>query len=314
MRIGIVTDSSCDLPRSFLDQHHIVIMPVTIHSPKGDFVDTRMPAATLDFYRDVLAGHEADVSSSAFSVDQVRELFLQRLILEFDYVFCITVMASRSLIFENATHASLRILSDYRPIREQAGVKTPFSLRVFDSNQLFTGQGLIVAEVARLAAAEVSSLDIIRHIDTLTRHTQAFLVPAGLTQLRNQARKRGDKSVGFLSYALGSALDIKPIVRAYQGDTQPVGKVRGFGAGCNKLFDKAITQMQGGLLAPVVCVSYGGDTAEVEKMPAYRALLQEASRHRVQVLLSEMGTPAGVNIGAGALSLAFAAEQEVQFD
>lgn len=314
MRIGIVTDSSCDLPRSLLDQHHIVIMPITIHGPQGDFIDTRTPSATLGFYRDVLSGHEADVSSSPYGVEQIRELFLKRLVLEFDYVFCVTVMASRSLIFENATHASLRILSDYRPIREQAGIKTPFSLRVFDSNQLFTGQGLIVAEVARLAAAEVSSLDIIRHIDTLTRHTQAFLVPAGLSQLRHQARKRGDKSVGFLSYALGSALDIKPIVRAYQGDTQPVTKVRGFEAGCNLLFDKAITQMQGGLLAPVVCVSYGGDTTVVETMTGYQALLREAAAHKVTVLLSEMGTPAGVNIGAGALSLAFATEREVQFE
>ena len=29
MRIGIVVDSACDLPREFLDQHGVLIMPIT---------------------------------------------------------------------------------------------------------------------------------------------------------------------------------------------------------------------------------------------------------------------------------------------
>ncbi|WP_269533233.1 DegV family protein [Chitinimonas sp. BJYL2] len=315
MRIGIVTDSSCDLPRSFLDQHKIVIMPITIHGPKGDFIDTRDPVATLDFYRDVISHGEGGLSSSPFDSDQIRTLFLDRLVLEFDYVFCITLMKSRSLIFENATHASLRILNDYRPIRESAGIKAPFSLRVFDSGSLFTGQGLIVSEVARLAAADASSLDIIRHIERLAQHTQAFMVPAGLGQLRNQARARGDKSVGFLTYAIGSALDIKPIVRAYRGDTGPVGKVRGFEHGCDKLFDAAISQIKAGsLIAPTICISYGGDLSVVEAMPGYVRLLAEARPRKIEVLLCEMGTPAGVNVGIGAMSLAIASETEVKLD
>lgn len=315
MRIGIVTDSSCDLPRSFLDQHRIVIMPIAIQGPGGEFIDRRDPAATLAFYQEIDQSGDADFTSRPFSPDEIRELFLGRLVLEFDYVFCITTMKSRSLIFENATHASLRILNDYRPIRETAGVKAPFSLRVFDSNQLFTGQGLIVSEVARMATADSSSLDIIRQIERLTLHTQAFLVPSSLAQLRKQARKRGDKSVGFMAYALGSALDIKPIIRAFRGDTHPVGKVRGFEAGCDRLFAAAILQMrEGRLLADTVCVSYGGDPAVAERMPGYQALLAEAAQHGVTVHLSEMGTAAGVNIGIGGLSVAFASEHETVFD
>ena len=30
MRIGIVVDSACDLPREFIDQHAIQIMPITL--------------------------------------------------------------------------------------------------------------------------------------------------------------------------------------------------------------------------------------------------------------------------------------------
>ncbi|MDN3578837.1 DegV family protein [Chitinimonas viridis] len=315
MRIGIATDSACDLPRSFLDKHHIVILPVSIKGPGGEFVDNRLPEETQDFYKSVAENGDAEFATRPFSPDEIRDLFLSRLVLEFDYVFCITVMKTRSLIFENATHASLRILSDYRPIREQANVKAPFSLRVFDSANVATGQGLVVSEVARMIAADVSTLDIIRQLDKLTQHTQAFLVPSELGQLHSQARRRGDKSVGFLTYALGSALDIKPILRGYRGDTNPVGKIRGFEAGCNKLFEAARTLIRdGGLLAPTVNVSYGGDPAVVEQMPGYVALLADARPRNINVYLSEMSSTACVNIGVGGLSLAFASEKEVRFD
>ncbi|QDQ28400.1 DegV family EDD domain-containing protein [Chitinimonas arctica] len=315
MRIGIATDSACDLPRQFLDKHKIVILPVSIKGPQGEFVDNREPAETLAFYRSVAQNPDAEFSTRPFSPDEIRDLFLSRLVLEFDYVFCITVMKTRSLIFENASHASLRILSDYRPIREAADIKAPFSLRVFDSATVATGQGLVVGEVARLVALDTSTLDIIRQIERLTQHTQAFLMPADLGQLRSQARRRGDKSVGFLTYALGSALDIKPILRAYRGDTHPIGKVRGYEVGCNKLFDAARSQIRDGqLLAPLVNVSYGGDTAEVEKMAGYQALLADARPRGIAVHLSEMSSTACVNIGVGGLSVAFASERETTFD
>jgi DegV family protein with EDD domain len=312
MRIGIVTDSCCDLPRSFLEEHNIVILPISIRSGSSTFVDTRDPAATQTFYRDTLSS--GDHESIPFSAAQISELFLKQLVVDFDYVFCITVMSSRSAIHANAMKASLSILNSYRSIREGAGVKGPFSLRVFDSKTLFTGQGVLVAEVAKMVKREASTYDIIRHIDMITETSQAFLVPADLSQLRNQARSKGDSSVSFFSYALGTALDIKPILRCYHGETGPVGKVRGFEAGVAKLFDMTTKQIELTLAVPTVCVSYGGDLASVERMPGYAKMIDMAKRHNVEVYVSEMATTTAVNIGAGGLSIAFAAKEEAKFE
>ena len=38
---------------------------------------------------------------------------------------------------------------------------------------------------------------------------------------------------------LGSALDIKPLLRCFRGETGPVGKVRGFEQGAQTLFEYA---------------------------------------------------------------------------
>lgn len=314
MRIGIVTDSCCDLPRPFLDEHNIVILPITIQGSGATFIDNRDPAATQAFFERQSVAGVGDFESVPYSSDQIRELFLSRLVVEFDYVFCLTVMGSRSQIHQNALQASLAILNNYRPIREQSGLTKPFSLRVFDSQNLFPGQGLIVAEVARLVATGATSSDVIRHIEALTRTTQAFLIPADLSQLRHQARRKGDKSVGLLSYALGSALDIKPIVRGYRGETGPVGRVRGFETGVDKLFDVATEQIRQGLTAPTVCVSYGGDPAVVAAMPTFQKMRLAAKQHDVSIHLSEMSTTAAVNIGAGGVSVAFASEREASVE
>lgn len=313
MRIGIVTDSCCDLPRSLIDEHGIVILPITIHGEDEHFIDNRNPAATLAFYERVNRG-DGNYTSAPLSVEEIRSLFLDKLVVEFDYVFCVTVMASRSKINENATHASLGILNSYKPIRAAAGVSGPFSLRVFDSCSLFPGQGLVVAEVARLIREERSTLDIIRHIEKLQQYTQAFLIPENLNQLRNQARRKGDKSVGLASYLLGSALDIKPIIRGFHGTTEPVGRIRGFETGVEKLFDTACEHIERGLLAPTVCVSYCGDPARVRDMPGWSRLVDACAAQGLALHLSEMSTTAAVNIGTGGLAVAFASEREARFD
>ncbi|WP_432721894.1 DegV family protein [Jeongeupia wiesaeckerbachi] len=313
MRIGVVTDSCCDLPRDFIDAHGIEIMPIAIHGDGASFVDHRDPTATRTFYRDELA-QIGDYTSAPLTTEQIRSLFLDRLVIDFDYVFCITVMQSRSRIFEHASQAARGVLTDYRPSREAAGHSKPFSLRVFDSQNLFPGQGLVVAEVARLAAEGATTSKIIAHVERLTQTTQAFLMPADLGQLRHQARRKGDKSVGLAAYLLGSALDIKPIIRGFRGDTHPVAKVRGFDVGVDKLFATAIEHIEAGLEAPLVCVSYGGDPRMVTTMNAYQTMCKVAARHDVTVHLAEMSATAGVNIGAGGLAIAFASAREAGFD
>ncbi|AZN36609.1 DegV family protein [Iodobacter ciconiae] len=314
MRIGLVTDSCCDLPRDFLDQHQIVILPITIHGYDGTFIDSRDPVATRNFYRHQAEAGVTNFESEPFSVEQIRELFLSRLVLEFDSVFCLTVMQSRSQIFNHCTQAARAIITEYRPIREQANLTKPFTLRVFDSANIFAAQGLVVAEVARLISQQASNSEITKYIERLTQTTQGFLMPADLSQLRHQARRKGDKSVGFLSYALGSALDIKPVVRVYRGETTSVARIHGFHNGVEKLFLFAQAQLERGLFAPTICVSYGGDPAVVENMPAYQKLKQACKNHDVQLLLGEMGTTAGVNIGPGGVGLAFASEIEAVLD
>ncbi len=307
MRIGLVVDSTCDLPQSFIEENKIIILPISIRVDQDIIVDNREPEPALDFYNYHIGDKGHDAESIPFTMDQIKDLFLNQLVIDYDFVICETVMRTRSPIFENATKASFAILSGYKPIRKKAGVEGPFSLRVIDSRCLFAGYGALAAETTRLIKSGVPANDIRTRIEKLTGYAYAYGAPPDLYYVRERAQKKGDRSVGWISAALGTALDIKPILRAHQDNTEPVAKVRGFEHAVEAMFKEATKQVQKGLLAPYVVVSHAGETEKIPEMPGY-ASLERATRERgVQLLTCVMGVTGGVNLGAGTVTVGFLA-------
>ena len=195
MRIGLVVDSACDLPQDFYRDHNIVILPVTVHVGNEEFVDRRDPEATLEFYKRHLS-NAANAETAPFTVEQIRELFLQRLVLDYDFVFCLTVASGRSPIFENATQASLSILSEYKAVRAQAGVQGPFALRVIDSQNLFAAQGVLAVEAARMIREGHTPNRIRERLDSLIPALYMYGVPSDLYCARAPTRRATRASAG----------------------------------------------------------------------------------------------------------------------
>jgi fatty acid-binding protein DegV len=124
--------------------------------------------------------------------------------------------------------------------------------------------------------------------------------------MRARARHKGDRSVGLISAALGSALDIKPVLHGYRGETGPVAKIKGFDNAVAKLFEVVGQRVRAGLMTPAVCLSYGGELDELRALPGYDALRQVCSDHGVVVLETVMSLTGMVNVGKGALTVGFA--------
>lgn len=313
MRIGLVMDSTCDLPRKFIDDNQIVVLPITVRIDGHTFVDVRDPAATENYYQGEVGkrGHAAE--TEPLSVDAIRDLFLGKLVLDYDAVFCLTVTSTRSPIFANATQASFAILGAYRPVRQAAGNNSPFLMRVLDTKSLFAGQGISAIEATRMIAADANPGQIRERLSELSNRTHAYMLPRDLHYLRARARKKGDRSVGLLGATLGTALDIKPILQCFQGETKPVAKSRGFEQGAEMLFAHATAAVQRGLLVPAVCISYGGRLRDMETLPGYGALAVACADAGVALHASVMSITGMVNVGTGAVSLGYAAETEPSF-
>ncbi|TYT26201.1 DegV family protein [Luteimonas viscosa] len=308
MRIGIVVDSTCDLPPAYLASNDVGILPISVRIGDELRVDYRDEADTLAFLHSHIAERGASAETIPFGVEQIRDLFLQRLVVDYDHVFCITVTKTRSQIFENAQQASYAILNDYRPVRSAAGHNTPFALRVIDTQNLFSAQGVLPVEAVRLRAAGDGPGRIRARLENLALHTYGYLVPRDLYYIRNRARHKGDRSVSLFSAALGTALDIKPVLRGWRGDTGPVAKLKGFDPAVRALFEFAARRVSAGLLTPTLCLCYGGELDEMRAMPAYEALRAACADRNIEVFESVMSLTGMVNVGKGAVCVGFAAE------
>jgi DegV family protein with EDD domain len=308
MRIGIVVDSACDLPAEFLWKHHITVLPITVRIDDDTLLDDRDPATTRRYFSENMGarGHSAD--TVPYTAEQIRDLFMTRLVIDYDCVFCLTITSTRSPVHANASAASFAILKDYRPIRRDANVPGPFLMRVIDTGNLFAAQGVSAVEAVRARAAGMNPGQMRERLELITQNTYGYMLPRDLYYMRARAQKKGDRSVGWLTAALGTALDVKPVLRGYRGATGPVAKVRGFEHGAETLFAYAAKRVRAGLLATTVCVSYGGDLDELAALPGYEALKRSCADCAVDVYEAPMSITGMVNVGIGAVTIGFACE------
>ena len=309
MRMGLAIDASCDLPQDFLLEHDISVMPIAVRVNDSVFKDDRNPAEIDRFLRLKLGSRSHSAETEPCSVEDVQKLFLEKLVLEKDCVFCLTITATRSPIYDHVVKASFGVLKNYRRVREPVGISGPFLMRVMDTRSLFAGSAPCVIEAARLMKANETPAAIRERLAYIAENSYGYMMPRDLYYLRARAKKKGDRSVGLFSAVLGSTLDIKPLLRGYRGETSPVGKVRGWEHGCETLFGYAADRVRAGLLVPVVCTAYGGDLAELPKLPGFSKLEQACQECNVTSMQAPMSITGMVNVGEGAVCVGFAAEE-----
>lgn len=319
MRIGIVVDSTCDLPEGYFRDHNIRILPISVRLGDELLVDKRDSTDTARFYRDQLDAKGRDAESIPYSVDQIRSVFLDELVLDYDLVFCITVSGKRSQIFDNATQASFSILKEYQKVRAEAGVPGPFSMRVIDSKTLFSGTAVLVCEAVELIRSGANRNAIRLNMDQMVPHICGYMVPEDLGYVRDRGFKKGERkrlsdSMRGLALTVGSALSMHPIIRIHGGEENPATVNRSYEKSVRRLFEHVAARIRGGhLISRHVCLSYAGDIERVPAMPGYADLKVAAEERGVRLLISTMSPTGAINVGAGCLFVAYASEND-QFE
>jgi DegV family protein with EDD domain len=309
MKMGLSIDAACDVSQAFLEQHDIAVMPITVKIDGETFMDDRSPAELHRFIDRQLGSRSHSAETEPCPVEDVSKLFLEKLVLEYDCVFCLTITGTRSPINEHVNKASFAILKNYRHVRERARVPGPFMMRVIDTRNIFAGAAPAIYEANRMIAAGEPPSAIRERLLHIADHSYGYMLPRDLYYIRARAKKKNDRSVSLFTAMLGSALDIKPILRCFRGETGPVGKVRGFEQGAEALFKYAAKRVRDGLLVPVVCVSYGGDLLVLTHLPGYAELREACEECGVELMKAPMSITGMVNVGEGAVTLGLAADE-----
>lgn len=305
--ICIAIDSSCDLPAEFILRNNIRVLPIYLKFGDEVFTDIRDPVKTLEFYQQGMLEKNIDAETVPVSADEMSAILEQELILKYDKVVAITISSTRSKVFENIRDAVWHSQPKFKELRESNGLSRTFRFHVMDSRNLFTGPGVLVHEAIRLIREESATAEqVMMSLEKLKDRVRAFILPQDLYHLKNRASTKGDNSVSWLSYQLGSLLNVKPVIMGYQGNTSPVDKVMGFDNGLKKLFDNARSAIAEELAVNAVTMSYAGDLNDIRRQQEYEDFVGYAKEHGVYTYLSIMSTTAAINVGPGCFSLAYA--------
>lgn len=304
----IVIDSACDLPPDFIEKHQIEILPIGVRFGEKIYSDNRIEERTVSLYRANFDKRGIDAETVPYSVDQITELLATRVATKYDNALVITITSSRSPMYENTRKAAFVNLTRFRRAYRDERQNSYFSIRVMDSHNLFTGEAVLAWEAVRLLHDQGLALNkLTQPLEFVRDRIYSYLIPRDLYFIHKRGKKKGENSVGLVGYAIGSMLDVKPIIQAHRGDTEVIMKASGFDSALKKLLEHAMRQIKQGLATPVVIMSYAGDLSEIRNRPVIQQFQEYAAQHRVECLLSVMSTTAAINVGPGSFSLAFAA-------
>src|SRR3546814_17722190 len=90
MRIGLVVDSACDLPKDFIERHSIEILPIAVRIDGTTQVDYRDQPATLAFLDSTIPERGVTAETIPYTVQQFRDLFHHKNVHNYDSVSCST--------------------------------------------------------------------------------------------------------------------------------------------------------------------------------------------------------------------------------
>jgi DegV family protein with EDD domain len=218
--IKIVTDSTCNLSPEQLQRYDIRVAPISIQ------FGTETYEEDIDIDRDLFYKKIDELGIIPTTsqpppgrfADYYRELTAQG-----HSILSITITTKHS-----GTYQSAVLAKDMVP---EADVE------VFDSATISFGTGYMVLEAARAAKAGQSRESILKRLQAIRDNMCLCLTPATLKYLQMSGR------VGRLKTALGSLLDLKPVITIEDGLLEARENVRTRAKAINRMLELAEKKM-----------------------------------------------------------------------
>ena len=212
--VGIVTDSSCDLPRRLVERFKIAVAPLIVRFGSQVYHDGELSA---DQFWEKAAGPDHPYTSQP-AVGTFEELF-ERLVARGKQVLCLTITSKHSGTF-NAAHLAAQRFRE--------------AVRVFDSHSLSLGLGLQVLAAAQAAQAGRSLEDVLALVEGMRARMRLTIVLDSLENLR-----RGGRADGFIAVVdrMTRALNIKPVINVVDGQLRLLGAARSFQGGLRRVLN-----------------------------------------------------------------------------
>jgi DegV family protein with EDD domain len=203
MELGIVTDSTADIPDSVQQQYHIEVMPNLVIIGEKSYQDG-IDITREEFYTRLPQMNPMPTTGTASS-GAYTGLYGKMFKEGCSHILSIHTSGKLSGII-NAAHTAAQDFGD--------------RVRVIDSEQVSMGLGWQVIAAAEAAAQGLGFADALDKLESVKKRVRLVAMIDGMEYLRRSGR------VSWAISSLGSLLNIKPFIDVKEGVVHRLGEVR----------------------------------------------------------------------------------------
>lgn len=289
MEYIITTDSTCDLPKSYIKENNIRVLPLTYVLEGVTYnIDKTLPIN--EFYGKMKSG--AMPTTSQVNPEEAKEAFLS--ILE-DGVGILHIAFSSGL---SGSYNSARIAAE--ELREE---NPEYVICVIDSLCASLGEGMLVHKAVKLKEQGKTIQEAVKWLEANKLHVCHNFTPDDLNHLYRGGR------VSKTAAILGTMANVKPVLHVDdEGHLIPLSKVRGRKKSLVTLVDNMEKQIGSYIeenKRDGVFIGHG----DVEEDARFVADLVKERFGIESFLISYVGPVIGSHTGLGILALFFMGEK-----
>ncbi len=274
MKLGIVTDSTCDIPKYLIDQHELEVVPSILIMDGKEYADG-IGISREDFYKQMPA-LQTYPTTAAPSIGDFHARYDSLLTCGCDHILSIHAAGQLTTTVNSARQAAKDFLN---------------KVTVIDSYSLSLGLGFQV--IAAAEAAENGLQAALHAIESTRKRLHVF---AALDTMENL--KRSGRVPGAVA-ALGSILSIKPLIELTNAEVKAIGAVRTTKQGNERMLKLLL---EGGALERLAILHTG---AEPRAREFLNTVMQQASQSVPRdILMVNVTTIIGTHVGPNGLGFA----------
>ena len=278
-KVAIVTDSTTGLPAKLIKKLGIHIVPVLLIQAGQTFRDG-VDISPSEVYRRLRAGEEAFTSAAPTVSD-----FLQ--------VYRAAAQGASAIV---SIHMSPELSNTYGVALAASKQVKDVPAFVFNCNSAAIGQGFVVLEAARAAAAGATMEEVLHRAEEIVAKMQFLFTLDTFEYLRRSGRMGGATAL------LGTMLQIRPVLYIPHGTVEVFARPRTKPRAIQLILEQMAGEPQDQPLH--AAIAHADALQEAEEL---RHIVAQRF-HCAELLLTEFTPVVGAHTGPGLLGVAFYTE------
>ncbi|NHK32613.1 MAG: DegV family protein [Asgard group archaeon] len=273
-KLGIVSDSTCDMHPDFLKKFDIRTVPLKVVFGDDEVRLQGGDITNKEYYQRVLDG---EMPTTGAPAPKAFKTVIDQALEDYEEVLVFSIGNKLSATFSVASMVKKQFYDD--------------RVTLIDTNTLSITMSLIILPAARMIAKGASKEEVLEFVNKTIPHTQVFGGASTLKYLRKGGR------LSRVSYMIGSALNLTPLISVEEGEISSPGKVRGIDAVVERMKRVAI-KIAEERMSELVIVGHCVNPEKAKEVADYIQNLPNAPK---EIVIWEIGPVIGTHLGPGTI-------------